>query len=209
MPFVSIVSQRFSRRRLLTRQPLLAIGVQMLKPLHSLHEPDDRFRYLSIHDASSGHLRAIRVEDLHAEMRPLELHSSVPNEIRQQFDLARNTYLYSWFAYDLAALAEQHTYVVLEMALKHRAKAEPSKPSGLNSLLELALKRGWLRAEDLEMPGSPTAQPLSFLEVLPKLRNRLVHGDMHLSPDWTLRMMRLSWSAVPRCFAYSSVPGFR
>jgi hypothetical protein len=31
---------------------------------------------------------------------------------------------------------------------------------------------------------------MSFLVELPKLRDRLLHGDLHLSPDFTLLMMR-------------------
>jgi hypothetical protein len=108
-----------------------------------------------------------------------------------QFDVARNAYVYSWFVYDLVILAEAHCYIVLEMALKHRAKSEGrTRGLVLKPYLQLALKQGWLRKEDLEIAGPPTARPMSFLVELPKLRDRLLHRDLHLSPDFTLLMMR-------------------
>jgi hypothetical protein len=35
----------------------------------------------------------------------LELGSGVPTPVREQFDKARNAFVYSWFIYDMATLA--------------------------------------------------------------------------------------------------------
>lgn len=163
----------------------------MLKSLSSLHEPDERFRHLSFHDQTAGHLRPIRADDLHNEVSPIELSPAVPAEVRYQFDVARNAYLYSWLVYDFVIFAEQHSYIVLEMALRHRAKSEGlTSTSKLEPYLRKAIKRGWLRKEDLDIPGAPGSRPMSFLSELPKLRNKLLHGNVHLSPEFTLMIMR-------------------
>lgn len=163
----------------------------MLKLLSSLHEPDERFRQLAFHDQAAGHIRPICADDLHNEVSPIELSSAVPSEVRYQFDVARNAYLYSWFVYDIVILAEQHCYIVLEMALRHRARSEGlSGTSTLKPYLQEAIKRGWLRKDDLDIPGAPGSRPMSFLSELPRLRNRLLHGNVHLSPEFTLMIMR-------------------
>jgi|SRR5580704_4391398 hypothetical protein len=163
----------------------------MLKPLSSIYQPDERFRHLSFHDQAAGHIRPICAVDLHNEVSPIELNSAVPPEVRYQFDVVRNAYLYSWFVYDLVILAEQHSYIVLEMALRHRAKLEGlMKNATLKPYLQLAIKRGWLRREDLDIPGAPGSRPMSFSNELPKLRNRLLHGSVHLSPEFSLMVMR-------------------
>lgn len=64
------------------------------------------------------------LEDMRAPVAPLELSEQVPEAIRDQFDKARHAFIYSWFSYDLATLAEQQSYAVLEMALRERYRAE-------------------------------------------------------------------------------------
>jgi hypothetical protein len=160
----------------------------MLKPRSSFYEPDVRFEHLSFHDEGAGLVRPINVDDLYAEVVSIKITPSVPAEIRNQFDIARNAYLYSWLVYDFVILAEEHCYVVLEMALKHRAKLEGGTGTPtLKPLLQRAVRQGWLTAEDLDIPG-PT--PMSFLNEMPRLRDRLLHGNIHWSPDFTLLIMR-------------------
>ena len=64
------------------------------------------------------------IEDLHGLVAPFELASSVPEEIRWQFDTARNAFVYSWYCYDLVTLAEMHAYGALENGLRIRAERE-------------------------------------------------------------------------------------
>lgn len=133
----------------------------MLKSLITICEPDERFQYLSVHDQAAGLTRPLCAGDLYNEVVPIELGSTVPAEIRSQFDVARNAYLYSWFAYDLAMLAEQHCYIVLEMALRYRANSEGlSRDRTLKPYLQLAIKRGWLHEDDLHIPGGAQVRAL-------------------------------------------------
>ena len=77
------------------------------------------------------------------------------------------------------------------VALRQRAKSEGlSSNKTLKPYLQLVIKRGWLRKEELEILGAPGSRPMSFLKELPGLRDRLVHGNLHLSPEFTLMMMR-------------------
>jgi hypothetical protein len=163
----------------------------MLKTPPAMCEPDERFQHLSFHDQAAGHIRPLCAGDLYNDVSLIKLGSSVPAEVRSQFDVARSAYLYSWFVYDFTVLAEQHSYIVLEMALRHRAKSEGlSSDKTLKPYLQLAIKRGWLREEELEIPGTSGSRPMSFLKELPGLRDRLAHGKLHLSPEFTLTMMR-------------------
>lgn len=174
----------------------------MLKSLPTICKPDERFQQLSFHDQAAGHTRPICAGDLYNQVIPIELSSAVPPEVRYQFDVERNAYLYSWFVYDLAILAEQHSYIVLEMALKHRAKSEGLKSnSTLKPYLQLAVKRGWLRREDLDIPGAVGSRPMSFLNELPRLRDRLLHGNAHLSPEFTLMMMQKCAELINKLYA--------
>jgi hypothetical protein len=185
----------------LRSHPLQNLG-QMLKPLPAIYEPDERFQHLSFHDQAAGIIRPIRADDIHGEVARIELNASVPAEVRYQFGVARNAYVCSWFLYDLAMLAEEHCYIVLEMALRHRAKSEGlTRTSTLKPYLQLALNRGWLRKDDLKIPGSPTARPMSFLVELPRLRDRLLHGRIHLSPDFTLLIMRKCADLLNKLYA--------
>lgn len=174
----------------------------MLKPLPTIYEPDERFQYLSFHDQAAGHIRPICAGDLYNEVSPIQLSSAVPPEVRYQFDIARNAYLYSWLVYDFAMLAEQHSYIVLEMALRHRAKSEGlSSNKTLKPYLRLAIKRGWLRKEELDLPGAAGSRPMSFLTELPRLRDRLLHGNVHLAPDFTLMIMQKCAELINKLYA--------
>jgi len=163
----------------------------MLKTLPTMCEPDERFQHLSFHDQAAGHIRPLCAGDLYNDVSSIELSLTVPAEICSQFDVARNAYLCSWFVYDFTVLAEQHSYIVLEMSLRHRAKSEGlSSNKTLKPYLLLAIKHGWLRKEELDIPGTSDSRPMSFLKELPGLRDRLAHGKLHLSPEFTLTMMR-------------------
>ena len=71
----------------------------MLKSLEDLGKPDPRYLPGSSLDQVIGQ----RIEDLHGLMRPFELILSVPDEVRWQFDTARNAFVYSWYCYDLGS----------------------------------------------------------------------------------------------------------
>lgn len=110
-----------------------------LKSLEEITKPDER------HRITLGTL-----DDLHAELSSINLHSGVPTEIRQHFETAKNLALYTWFVYRFHQVAELHAYSSLEMAL--RAKVAIDEPSlvkttkrfGLARLISLAVRCGWI-----------------------------------------------------------------
>jgi hypothetical protein len=65
----------------------------MLKAFEDLGKPDLRYMPESPLDSVIGQ----GIEDLHGLMRPFELDASVPEEVRWQFDTARNAFVYSWY----------------------------------------------------------------------------------------------------------------
>jgi hypothetical protein len=98
----------------------------MLKPPDALLESDTRFRDFVFHSAETGERRPMCIDDLRSMVASIELTGHVPPAIREQFDVARNAFIYSWFVYEFATLAEQQCFAILEMALRHRL--DPATP---------------------------------------------------------------------------------
>jgi hypothetical protein len=165
----------------------------MLKALSDLYRPDPRHMPGSALDAAIG----VRIEDLHAMMLPLELYESVPAEVRLQFDTARHAFIYSWFCYDLATLAEQYAYGALENGLRLRAEAEDALPKrqGLVALLKSACERGWLVRGEYDVPGMP-----NLLDTISLMRNHVSHGRPQLLPQLSVEAMRLCMEILNTLF---------
>lgn len=184
-----------------------SIARQMLKPIDSLLDPDPRYEIMARLDSPivGGH-RPMQIGDMHQLVSPIVLNEYVPVEISQQFDLARVAFIYSWFAYELATLAEQQAYSVLEMALRKRAEAEaaPPKRRGLAALLKLATNRGWLRHEEFEMSWPGSTEKMSLLELLPHFRNELAHGSTNLFPQGSLEMLQNCALIINKLYVASS-----
>lgn len=87
------------------------------------------------------------------------LHKSVPDDIRIQFETAKNLYLYAWFVYRFYPVAKHHAYTCLELTLRERFEAEllPARKKkrefgpGLKQLLIYAVKHGHLKDENFEV----------------------------------------------------------
>lgn len=176
----------------------------MLKTKPELLAPDPR-NDQRIVDPVSGTDRVMCIEDLHGLMEGLELGSAVPAAIRHQFDVARNAFVYSWFEYELVTLAEQHSYGVVEGALRNRIAAaggDVAKLNGLKALYEYAVKHGYLNRDDFEVasPFNPS-ETISLFEFVRMLRNNLAHGHTHLLPDGSLQMMRVCADILTRLYS--------
>jgi hypothetical protein len=182
----------------------------MLKPLSSLHDCDPRFRDMVAPDAAGRSVRPLKMEDLHSLVAPLELSRAVPDEIRNEFDTARNAFVYSWFVYEFATLAEQRVFAVLELALRRRLDPAPpntNKSPGLSKLLKLATDRGYLRRDDFAVPSlSGPGEMACSLDFLPMLRNHVAHGNVHLLPQGTLDGIRLCRDVIDALFTPESQP---
>ncbi len=178
----------------------------MLKPADALLELDIRFRDLVFQSADAGEVRPLYMNDLREMVVSIELGPHAPAVIRKQFDTARNAFIYSWFAYELATLAEQQSYATLEMALRYRhqpdAAPNTTRSPGLDKLLKLAVKEGWLRREDFMIPSiSGSGEPTCSLDLLAMHCNHLMHGNVHLFPQGTPEIMLLCAEVMNRLFA--------
>jgi hypothetical protein len=178
----------------------------MLKPSNALLESDARFRGHVFQSAETGDVRPMCMDDLRRMVAAIELDESVPATIRDEFDVARNAFVYSWFVYEFATLAEQHCFAVLEMALRSRADPaalpNTTRSPGLAKLLKAAVKAGWLRREDfMAAPVAGTDAGICSLDFVPMLRNHLMHGNRHLLPQGTPDMMRLCAEIMNKLFA--------
>jgi hypothetical protein len=184
----------------------------MLKPADALLEFDARFRGMSQLDQNTGQSRPVRMDDLRSLVEAIELDASVPADIRDQFDIARNAFVYSWFVYEFASLAEKQGFTVLEMALRRRAHPHEapntSRSPGLRRLLAAAKENGWLQAADFEMPSiSGLDGTMSRLDLLLQFRNQALHGNVHLLPQETPTVLGLCAEVINKLFALPARAG--
>lgn len=143
----------------------------MLKDVQKIRSPDP---YFSGEAGSVGST----LEQLHEDMRKLELPGYVPENVRCCHDAVRNAYIYSYFSYDLLTLAASQTFLCLEFALRLRLgkqlegrvgrKGRPRPPPMLPQLLEAGKEQGLISGD------------ISWINVMRKM---FAHGsDTILNP---------------------------
>jgi hypothetical protein len=177
----------------------------MFKSSDILLNADPRHRDQIFIDAATGNRRPMCLHDFHNMVASVLLDAGVPSAIREQFDIARNAFVYSWFVYEFATLAEQQCYATLEMALRHRldpgALPNTSRSPGLAKLLKTATDEGWLRREDFLMPAiSGVEGSMCSLDLIPMMRNHVMHGNIQLLPQGTPDLLRLCAGVINRVF---------
>jgi hypothetical protein len=104
-----------------------------------------------------------------------------------------------------ATLAEQQGYATLEMALRHWLEPtvlpNTSRSPGLAKILKTATENGWLRRKDFMAPSiSGSGDAMCSLDLIPLLRNHVMHGNTQLMLQETPEVLRLCASlhaAVP------------
>lgn len=126
----------------------------------------------------------ISLPKLHAALKEIELHEGVPEEIRGQFNVARNMALYTYFHYAMAPEVQMKTYSVIELALKQRLPSQARR--GLATLLQAAVATGLLQDSGFRHIAEPDPTNVyckQLVKVLPALRNSAAHGSTNLTPD--------------------------
>lgn len=122
-------------------------------------EPDPRSTMFGRIDPNTGAARPVELADHHGMIAALTLHGGVPEDIVQQFETARNLYLYAWFIYRFYPVAEHHSLACLELALRDRLKPEiaagkiafKGKRPTLKPLLKYAVEQKLVRNEGFEI----------------------------------------------------------
>lgn len=110
--------------------------VDALKDLNELTKPDPRNR---------AFLKTI--EERHAYLSSITLKETVPIEVRQLFETAKNLSLYSWFVYRFHQTSEMIALSSTELALKIRFKLEHPNGSNrktFNELIVHAINNNWV-----------------------------------------------------------------
>jgi hypothetical protein len=120
------------------------------------------------------------LESWHAYVDLVCLNESAPDELKRNFNRAKNLSLYAWFVYDFHQVAEMDAISTLEMALKTRFEQESKKiPRGLKNLYNRAVEQGWIR----EQRGND-------VRILADYRNDLAHGTTMLH-DQSVRTLEV------------------
>jgi len=146
--------------------------------------PDPRFADLCV--VERGLARPMILADHHQTLAGIALTATVPSEVRDAFDRARNTMIYAFFDYDLFVVGEVQAFGSFELALKHRLNGHGRASRGtLRNLVDRARKAGVLPSI---ASGAPAL--MDPIEALIALRNGLSHGtsDIH-SPGMALQVM--------------------
>ena len=150
--------------------------MEELKKLKEINSPDSRTTGFVIVNRETGEKREFNIRDLHEEVELIKLDKAVPEDVRSQFNVARNLCLYSWFSYSFHNVACIKAYLTIEMALRIKLGKPEEAICNLRPMLEEALARGIL--QDKSLP-----------ETIAYLRNLAAHGSPMNGP-WSVLMLR-------------------
>jgi hypothetical protein len=161
--------------------------MEELKKLNEMTFPDGRTTSFVIRNRETGQVRELSICDLHEQVELISLYETVPEEVRSQFNVARNLCLYSWYCYSFHSVACFKAYSTIEMALRIRLGKPDEATCNLRPMLDEALAKGIL--QDKLAP-----------ETIPYLRNLTAHGSPMNGP-WSVQMLRRCAEVLNQIFA--------
>lgn len=190
--------------------------MEKLKDFQDLWCPDPRSYAFATYDEQYQAYRPVSSKDIYNAISALRLHEGVPSVIRDQFEMARNMYAYSWFYYPLNSEAGFLAIRITEQALKKRLGVK--KRTGLKALAFRAIEDGLLTSEGFtvenpnqaliaaieEITGKKHTPVTEFpIDQLPGMlatfRNSPAHGEASLHPTG-IRMIRLAAETINQLF---------
>lgn len=62
-------------------------------------EPDSRNLHFVVENSTTGNQRSMTIGDVYHAVEGITLREEVPDDIRSQFNIAKNLAIYSWFSY--------------------------------------------------------------------------------------------------------------
>ena len=150
--------------------------MEEFKSLDELTEMDEKHRLMG---AVCGSVPSLK--GMHQYLADETLNEEVPDEIKGQFNVAKNMALYSYFFYALAPEVHLKTYSIIEHAL--RIKTKPKKTMMLKALINHAVAQRWISDSGFRHINSPSPDNewcKSMVEVISSLRNSKAHGSTML-----------------------------
>jgi hypothetical protein len=129
-------------------------------------EPDERNQNRYDINHSIGEMTPMTIESIYTVVEGVRLNEKAPDDVRSQFNIARNLAIYSWFVYSFNEVAARQALAALEMAA--RRKTGDDKTAFKNLLDKL-------------FPGRQLAPDLSLAKAVSTIRNELAHGSTMLS----------------------------
>lgn len=153
--------------------------MEEFKSLEELTQLDEKHRLVG---AITGAVPDL--EKMHQLLSEEELNHTVPEELRDQFNVARNMALFTYFFYALAPEVHLKTYTLIEHALK--IKANSGRSLMLKRLLAMAIEENWISDSGfrhLESPSKDNSWCKTMLDGIPHLRNSQAHGSTFLVGD--------------------------
>lgn len=167
--------------------------MEELKKLEEIYSPDRRSTYYILVNSKTGNERKYSFADLYREVKSIVLSEAVPDDVKSQFNVARNLALYSWFCYAFHQVSDLKAFSTLEMALRIRL-GKPKTKNGLQRLVREAIELGWIKDGDFSYIGEQLRDPksTSYVEILPTaishLRNLVAHGSTILDRDSVINL---------------------
>ncbi|HDM8037871.1 hypothetical protein K6U17_13080 [Vibrio fluvialis] len=161
--------------------------MEEFKKLDELTELDEKHHLLG---GVTGYVPDLK--RTHEVLSEVTLNDEVPEDIRGQFNVAKNMGLYCYFFYALAPEVQLKTYTIIESALRLKAErlgiyGNKNRPLMLRQLLTLAVDKQWVTDSGfrhIDNPNSANEWCRSMIDVISSLRNSQAHGSSLLSPDF-------------------------
>ena len=178
--------------------------MEELKKLEEITLPDSRNTHYVLINQQTGQQRKYCLQDLYDVVKSIEIRDDVPEDVRSQFNVARNISLYSWFCYSFHNVADMKIFSTLEMALRIKLCREDSR-DGLFNLIEMSVKRGLIKDRHFSHIRAQLTnlESSSYVENLPKLiayfRNDGAHGSTMLY-DGAIMNLRICADFINQIF---------
>lgn len=162
-------------------------AMEEFKKLVEITELDEKHQLLS---RVTGYVPDLK--KTHEALSEVTLNDEVPEDLRGQFNVAKNMGLYCYFFYALAPEVQLKTYTVIESALRLKAEqvgiyGQKNRHLMLRKLLTHAVDKGWVTDggfRHIDNPSSANEWCRSMINVISSLRNSQAHGSNSLVPDF-------------------------
>lgn len=150
--------------------------VDFLKPLKAILQPDSRclYNFRNTDEALQAHYDFVA---------KILLNEYVHNDIKVQFETAKNAFVYSFFAYRLGMMAVHQAIAATELAMRRMIGDPNKKPKEtFQPLLQKAYDMDLIDVKKIR----PHMDITGFKKFLGNFRNDLSHGSHTLMPPYAM-----------------------